>query len=518
MLLDPGTGDAIATTAALAGAGGFGKTTLAAALCHDEDTISAFDDGILWTTLGQAPNLQGELTRLYAALVGERPGFINVEDAAQALGEKLEHKRCLIVIDDVWDVGHLRPFLRGGPQCARLVTTRQARVAAECEDVSVDEMTSQEATALLGARIDPAPTDLQPFRKLAHRLGEWPLLLKLANAALRARLDRGDTLERAVRYVERALDKHGVTAFDRERPADRGDAVASTIAVSLDLLDEADRTRCAELAIFPEDIAVPVAALEELWGLDDLDAEEVLSRLHDASMIEFDLGAGVVRVHDIMLACLGVRLGSHARATHARLLAAWPDVRHLPHPYAWRWLGHHLVAAGRAAELRELLLDLDWLQRKLQATDIYSLLADFLHLPDDHEVQLLQKVLRLSSHVLARDKSQLAAQLLGRVADPDHDLRMQFGQYLGAKDAAWIRPTRASLVGPGGALVRTFDCGGVPSAIAVTADGERVVLGSADGATRFGKLRAERSFASCRWCRWMRPRSPCPRAPARPSC
>ena len=91
------TGDTIAITTALAGAGGFGKTTLAAALCHDDDTITAFDDGVLWATLGQSPNVQGELTRLYAALAGERPGSSDVEDAAQALAEKLEHKRCLIV-------------------------------------------------------------------------------------------------------------------------------------------------------------------------------------------------------------------------------------------------------------------------------------------------------------------------------------------------------------------------------------------------------------------------------------
>jgi hypothetical protein len=92
----------------------------------DDDVVAAFDDGVLWATLGQSPNVQGELTRLYAALTGERPGFVSIEDAAQALAEKLEHKRCLIVIDDAWDVAHLRPFLRGGAGCARLVTTRQA--------------------------------------------------------------------------------------------------------------------------------------------------------------------------------------------------------------------------------------------------------------------------------------------------------------------------------------------------------------------------------------------------------
>ena len=481
LVLDARTGDTIAITTALAGAGGFGKTTLGAALCHDDDVVAAFDDGVLWATLGQSPNVQGELTRLYAALTGERPGFVSIEDAAQALAEKLEHKRCLIVVDDAWDVAHLRPFLRGGPDCARLVTTRQAQVAAEGQRIMVDEMTSQEAMSLLVARLGSAPADLQPFRKLAHRLGAWPLLLRMAGAALRQRIDRGDSLEGALRYVERALEKRGVTAFDRERSADRHEAVASTLGMSMDLLEPVDRARCTELAIFPEDVAIPSAVLAELWGLDDLDAEDALSRLHDASLLEFDLGAGDVRIHDVMRECFASLLGDDAAAAHARLLGAWPDVRLLPHRHAWRWLGHHLMGAGRSAELRALLLDFDWIRRKLAATDIYSLLGDFACLPDDPALQVLHNVLRLSSHVLAKDKSQLAAQLMGRLADPEHDLGMTFRKYLPVAPGEWLRPITPSLVGPGGALVRTLESPGIPSSIAVTPDGQWIVSSSVDG-------------------------------------
>jgi hypothetical protein len=49
----------VAITAALRGAGGYGKSTLAQALCHDPDVVAAFPDGILWTTLGENP---GEVT------------------------------------------------------------------------------------------------------------------------------------------------------------------------------------------------------------------------------------------------------------------------------------------------------------------------------------------------------------------------------------------------------------------------------------------------------------------------
>ena len=179
-LLDEERQNPVAITTALHGAGGFGKTTLAAALCHDEDVITAFDDGILWVTLGQTPNILAALTTLYAALTDERPGFATEQDAATALTERLSDKDCLIVIDDVWNAAHLRPFLRGGERCARLITTRQFDIAADARRVDVDEMATDEAVQLLTARLEAPPDDLEPFRALARRLGEWPLMLELA--------------------------------------------------------------------------------------------------------------------------------------------------------------------------------------------------------------------------------------------------------------------------------------------------------------------------------------------------
>ncbi|MDQ2922132.1 MAG: NB-ARC domain-containing protein [Acidobacteriota bacterium] len=80
-LLETGRQD-LALTTALHGAGGLGKTTLAAALSHHDETIMNFDDGILWITLGKHPNVHEGLTKLYAAMTGERPGFVDQEEGA----------------------------------------------------------------------------------------------------------------------------------------------------------------------------------------------------------------------------------------------------------------------------------------------------------------------------------------------------------------------------------------------------------------------------------------------------
>jgi hypothetical protein len=115
LLLDKSGEEPVAITAALKGAGGYGKTTLAKALCHDERIQNAYDDGILWVTLGQTPgDLTPHVEELVYALSGERPGFTRLDAAVARLKELLADRDLLIVIDDVWDAAHLKPFLEGG--------------------------------------------------------------------------------------------------------------------------------------------------------------------------------------------------------------------------------------------------------------------------------------------------------------------------------------------------------------------------------------------------------------------
>ena len=68
-----------------------------------------------------------------------------------------------------------------------------------------------------------------------------------------------------------------------------------------------------------------------------------------------------------------------------------------------------------AITTRKVLLDFNWLQGKLAATDPNALIADYDYLPEDKDLQPVQSAFRLSAHVLARDPRQLAGQLIGRL-------------------------------------------------------------------------------------------------------
>jgi TIR domain-containing protein/NB-ARC domain-containing protein len=147
-------GDAVtAITAALRGAGGYGKTTLAKALAHHPDIQDAYFDGILWAEIGEKPDrLLATLSDLIVLLSGERPALETINAAAAKLGEALGDRRILLIVDDAWREQDLRPFLQGGPRCVRLVTTRIDSVLPQTAlRQSVDAMQAGEALRLLSA-------------------------------------------------------------------------------------------------------------------------------------------------------------------------------------------------------------------------------------------------------------------------------------------------------------------------------------------------------------------------------
>lgn len=485
----------VAITTALRGAGGFGKTTLAAAICHHEDVAAAFDDGILWVTLGEKPDVLGAITKLYAALTDERPVFVDIEEAAARLAERLTEKDCLLVIDDVWQPAHLRPFLRGGERCARLITTRNFDIAvqANAEQVVVDEMTSSESVKMLTARLETKPKEVAPFRKLATRLGEWPLMLELAGAQIRQRVVRGDSVEGALDWVNKALDKRGFTAFDPRSAAERNEAIGRSIDASLDLLTSQEQERCFELAIFPEDTDIPLAVVGSLWqrdGFDEFDTEDLVQRLDGLSLLKYDLQGLTVRLHDVLRAFLGNRL-SDAAALHGWMLDVWGDPRAFSPDlqYGWTWLAYHMREAGRLGDLLDLLADYTWMQAKLDATDPNALLSDYdlaVSSSNSHVLALIQGAIRLSAHILAEDASQLAPHLLGRLMKLTQfrEIHTLLEQIKTAQTGIWLRPIFPNLSAPGGPLIRTMvGHGDWVDGVALTHD-NRALSASWDGTLR----------------------------------
>ncbi len=460
--------------AALVGAGGFGKTTLAAALCHDDALLDAFPDGVLWVTLGENPDARIAIESLYESLTGQRPAFPSVREAANALAGQLAGKTCLLVFDDVRQRHHLKPLLRATGSSACLITARRADVAAESTRVAVHGMTTTEAARMLAAVLDPPPASLEPFHDLARGFGAWPLLIEVSRSALRARIARGEKLPDALR----PLQELAAGAFDPN------EAVSKTVAASLELLPADDRPRCLELGVFSGDTPVAVSAVAALWGGNATGADTLLQLLNQLSLLHLDPESGTMRLHPVIRTSLKQGLGDPA-AVHGRLVDAWGDLKRLKSEYSWRSVGYHLVEAGRPHALRRLLFDFDWLMAKLAAAGVRSLQLDFERLAGDEAVDITAGAVRLAAQALALNPKQLPGQICGRLLarlEPEIvALRAQAGRW---QQSPWLRPLWPALDEAGGALRCTLPHDAFVHAVALAPDGRTLVSGSEDNTVK----------------------------------
>jgi hypothetical protein len=261
-------------------------------------------------------------------------------------------------------------------------------------------------------------------------LGHWPLLVKLVNGTLYSRLtNSGQSLLDAIAYVNKALDKRGLTFFDDSDPQARYRAVKQTLEVSFEQLKEHELRRFRELAIFPEDVNIPFVTLERYWGLDDFDTEALCERYGRLSLLlDFDPNQHTIRLHDVIRQYLLEEQREQLTELHNRLLhkhrpppvspdpsslrppvVRWAD---LPddEPYLWDHLAYHLIEAGRGAELVATVKDWRYLAKKTYLRKSHAVEKDLLaaepFAPSDDPLRTLRRNFVNSGHLFNHCASQ----------------------------------------------------------------------------------------------------------------
>ncbi len=406
-------------TTVLVGAGGFGKTTLATWAAHHEEIDRRFTGGLLWVTLGQqarGADLAGRINDLAFILAGRRPEISDPEAAGAELGRLLDDVRepVLLVMDDAWDAAQLRPFRFSGRACSRLVTTRVAdALSPDWALVAVDVMSGDQARMLVGNEIEAMAAAVAD--RLATVAGRWPVLLNLVNGMLRRQVARGRGPDDAAEDVLDMLATHGPAALDPARPETRGRAVAATIEASLSLLTPRDRERYLGLAVFPEDVDIPLDVLALLWPDCRVDALcENLAGLGLVADYRLDSPGPRLILHDVIRAYLRQHVQEEPRV-HARLVDAAADLLSEPAEdgrpawwtlpgdlgYLWRYLPHHLAEAGRSDAFVALVADLRWTEAKTrQMGTVVGVEAD-LALAATEPTAVLARRLRQSAHLMS---------------------------------------------------------------------------------------------------------------------
>jgi WD40 repeat protein len=480
----------------LEGAGGFGKTTLAALACQDRRVLAHFPDGVLWKALGQqvaGADIATAVNDLAEYLTGQRPTYSDPVLAGSHLAGVIGERKCLLVLDDVWRADQLAPFLMGAPNCVRLVTTRiSAVVPVDAACVRVDALTGEQAEVVLSRGLE---ADRAALAGLVERTGRWAVLCGLVNGTLRRRAARAGGVVEAIRWAEAMLDTGGPAALDTSDPTARDKAIGMTIAASLTMMAETDRgavDRYRELGVFPAGTDIPLETLARFWkrtgGVDRHEAERLCYLYAEANLIEgFQPDPPAIRLHDVIAGYLQHVARPRAAALNSALLDSHrtdvPDAGALPtawwrlsaqEPYLWRHLALHLRDAGRMEELTSLLRDLRWPSVKIHRLGPASVEADTAVLPGDTQARALGQLLRGTSHLYQPDDPMtMTIATFAAYAAGDPVLGTAAMTLIERVTAPHLRPTALPLPDqPHPALDRIL-AGHVvgPSALAVAPDG-----------------------------------------------
>ena len=110
--------------------------------------------------------------------------------------------------------------------------------------------------------------------------------------------------------------------------------------------------------------------------------------------------------------------------------------------------------------------DFGFIEAKLKILGVQPLIEDYdlgrnaevmLSQQQAQTLKLIQGGIRKSAHVLEKDKTELAGQLLGRLLDFEMtDIQGLLEQAKQSKNSLWLRPLRANLERPGEGCLRTL--------------------------------------------------------------
>ena len=296
-------------TVGLSGMGGIGKSTLAALVTATPAMRARFHDGVLWASLGPSPDLFFEAGQWISALIPEQVDLASLPTfpVRQArLRELLASRNILIVIDDAWAAGHVVELILGGSNCAHLVTTRDAALAATlCAPeacLRVPDLDAPDSARLLTALAPGlARHPKTQLARLVQHAGGLPLALnifgRLAWRAENADPEYGvevllEALASATRRVQAPIPVHANT-----RPRHLLDQSQISIGLSLsttwERLSLPARQALSDLTLFPPkgNTFSEQAALATL-----AESEGALRELISAGLIETHAG-GRLAIH-----------------------------------------------------------------------------------------------------------------------------------------------------------------------------------------------------------------------------
>ncbi|KAL3612620.1 hypothetical protein D5086_003640, partial [Populus alba] len=296
----------------LYGMGGVGKTTLVKEVGRKAKELQLFDE-LLMATVSQNPNVIDIQNRM-ADMLGLKIEEKSKEGRAARLWKRLQGKKMLIILDDVWEYIDLKgigiPFDVDHGGCKILLTTRRQGVCSSmvCQQrVLLSPLTEKEAWDLfrINAGLRDGNSTLNTVaREVARECQGLPIALVTVGRALR---------DASALQWESASRQLKESQFARMEQIDEKNNAYTCLKLSYDYLKLEETKSCFVLCcLFPEDYDIPIEDLSRYavgYGLHQ-DAEPIedarkrvyvaIENLKDCCMLLGSETEEHVRMHDLV--------------------------------------------------------------------------------------------------------------------------------------------------------------------------------------------------------------------------
>jgi hypothetical protein len=403
---------------------GMGKSVMATALARDMKIRQAYPDGIFWLNLGMEAELVTQQIILLQALDDTTTDIAEVEKGTERLRELCSTRACLIILDDVTDAQDILAFNVVGEHCQLLITT--------CDNnlLEIIQYFIKTATAY---ELDPF-VEKQAIEFFLNYVNQKDVMDASVNMDNIVRVCDYSPL--TLRLMASVAQNHPTSKWnallerlqseDEEFPDKYPRTLMQAMQLNVEELGEPADYYIA-LTVFTEYSRIPQSVALMLWRylyqLIDEETQTFINQLVEKGLIQVyeTSSQKYLSLHSFQYEYLTEL--ADIEKLHTHLLAAY---RRQCGPHGWisgpndgyffEYLCMHLHHADRHNELKLLLVDFDWIQNKLQATTVHSLLNDY-ELLESKEIKVIKKVLYDASDVLLMNKGELATQLLNRLWD-----------------------------------------------------------------------------------------------------